>query len=145
MSVRVIWNRSDVRKKGLIESLIHMSVKRDVLDIRSSITVMVSELDEGDTENLAITRWTDHWVSPREFEILLSDMLFQDTSLIPSTILHEMVHVRQMARGQYRDRFDRDGTHRAIWMSERVDLESMEYEERPWEIEAMRFEEMLVT
>jgi hypothetical protein len=52
-----------------------------------------------------------------------------------------MVHVKQLLRGEYRDRFDRDGTHRVFWKGKEVFPEQMVYEEMPWEVEAVTFED----
>lgn len=137
--MRVIWDGC-LQKKGLCEFLMYESAKRDMLDIRSDITVYVSDLID-DPENYALTRWEDHWVRPREFRVLLNPMIDDDVDLLSTTVLHEMVHVKQLLRGEYRDRFDRDGTHRVFWKGKEVFPDRMVYEEMPWEVEAVTFED----
>ncbi len=58
------------------------------------------------------------------------------------TLAHEMVHVKQMIRGHYRQEPKKrgDGVHH-YWLGKRV---NKEYLQRPWEIEAIGREHSLV-
>lgn len=58
------------------------------------------------------------------------------------TLAHEMVHVKQMVRGHYRQEPKKrgDGVHH-LWLGKRV---NKQYINRPWEIEAMGREDELV-
>jgi hypothetical protein len=56
------------------------------------------------------------------------------------TLAHEMVHVKQMARGQYRHETKRGSVHH-YWMGKRVNAS---YIDRPWEREAFSRESILV-
>lgn len=49
------------------------------------------------------------------------------------TLAHEMVHVKQIARGQYTGRIARNGRLLACWRGKAI---RAEYLKRPWEIEA---------
>lgn len=49
------------------------------------------------------------------------------------TLAHEMVHVKQIAKGQYRGRLARNGRVLSCWRGVAI---RAEYEKRPWEIEA---------
>jgi hypothetical protein len=58
------------------------------------------------------------------------------------TLAHEMVHVKQMVRGHYRQenmKYGKGVYH--YWLGKRVNLE---YHKQPWEIEAMSRESVLV-
>ena len=55
-------------------------------------------------------------------------------------LAHEMVHAKQIARGQYKSEFKRGTTHH-YWMGRRV---KAEYIKRPWEREAFSKESILV-
>ena len=61
------------------------------------------------------------------------------------TLAHEMVHVKQIAKGQYKGRLARNGRLLACWMGKAV---RTEYLKRPWEVEAFsrqsKLAEMLV-
>lgn len=56
-------------------------------------------------------------------------------------ICHEMVHVKQWARGQMKS-YDRQ-PHMTRWFSEKINHDKMDYYEQPWEIEAHGREEGL--
>lgn len=76
--------------------------------------------------------WEDDYIRPREFVIEL------DSSDKPETILqnlaHEMVHVKQWARGELKDVMR--GYSLCKWMGKVVDTDTVEYYDTPWEIEA---------
>ena len=58
------------------------------------------------------------------------------------TLAHEMVHVKQMVKGHYRQepmKYGQGVYH--FWLGKKV---RAEYHKRPWEIEAMRRESILV-
>ena len=57
------------------------------------------------------------------------------------TLAHEMVHVKQIARGQYRSEPSRNGKHKRFWLGKQV---AVSYLKRPWELEAFRMEDVLV-
>lgn len=62
-------------------------------------------------------------------------------SALFQTLAHEMVHAKQMMRGQYRIEFGPRGRVTHYWMGKSV---KKEYIERPWEIEAFMREGLLV-
>lgn len=57
------------------------------------------------------------------------------------TLAHEMVHAKQMMRGQYRMEFGPRGRVTHYWMGKPV---KKEYVDRPWEVEAFMREGLLV-
>jgi hypothetical protein len=57
------------------------------------------------------------------------------------TLAHEMTHVKQFAKGQYRSELAKNGRHKRFWLGKRV---TAKYEKRPWELEAFRMEDVLV-
>ena len=77
--------------------------------------------------------WEDESCNrPREFTIRVdSTQTLQD---MLCTIAHEMVHVNQYARGELKD-FSRT-IKMCKWKGKTVDLESLNYYDHPWEIEA---------
>ena len=64
-----------------------------------------------------------------------------DTLQSLTTLAHEMVHVKQYVRGQYRGELARNGKMKRIWLGKQY---SVEYIKRPWEREAFRREMELV-
>lgn len=53
------------------------------------------------------------------------------------TLAHEMVHVKQYVRGQYRGELSRNGKAKRIWLGKQY---AVAYLKRPWEREAFRRE-----
>ena len=69
---------------------------------------------------------------PREFTVRVdSTQTLQD---MLSTVAHEMVHVKQYARGELKD-FSRT-IKMCKWKGKTIDLDSLDYYDHPWEIEA---------
>ena len=59
--------------------------------------------------------------------------MWEDDSYRPKEFLHEMVHVKQFAKGEMRDLA---GAERVSYNGKRYELDKDDYFERPWEIEA---------
>ena len=53
------------------------------------------------------------------------------------TLAHEMVHVKQLVRGQYKSEVARNGRMKRMWLGKQY---SVAYLKRPWEREAFRRE-----
>lgn len=66
----------------------------------------------------------------RDFEIYLNTKFGREELI--KTICHEMVHVKQYARGELKSQ----NSKTSMWRGENVSLNDMEYYEYPWEIEA---------
>lgn len=69
---------------------------------------------------------------PRDFVIRVDTSIRLDRFL--STIMHELVHVKQFARGELRFVERGTGTHR--WQSKSLNADKLDYYDLPWEIEA---------
>ncbi len=72
--------------------------------------------------------------------VMLLDSRLSLTRLM-YTLAHEMVHVKQIAKGQYKGIISPTGTLLRCWMGKVV---KAKYLDRPWEIEAYRRESLLV-
>jgi hypothetical protein len=70
-------------------------------------------------------------ISHKELCVALDNKL--STAKLLTTLAHEMVHVKQFARGQVKTEFTKRGHVRTFWMGRPV---KAEYLDRPWEIEA---------
>jgi len=75
--------------------------------------------------------WEDDNHRPREFMIRLDASMGKRKSLI--TLAHEMVHVKQYAKGEM---VDLVRSPRTKWMGEFIDMANTDYWDLPWEIEA---------
>lgn len=76
--------------------------------------------------------WTDDNHCRREFLIGLDRGLSKKETLL--ALAHEMVHVKQYARGEMKDIWK--PVRMVKWQGERYLHEEMDYWEQPWEIEA---------
>lgn len=75
--------------------------------------------------------WEDGNIRPREFKIRLDADMGKRKMLI--ALAHEMVHIKQYAKCEMRDMMRRSDTK---WFRETVNLDSVNYWDLPWEIEA---------
>jgi hypothetical protein len=98
-----------------------------------NITIMTNPTLKADGNNGLCAKTGD-----REISIALYSRLSMIRLLY--TLAHEMVHAKQIARGQYKSEYKR-GTFHHYWMGKRV---KAEYLNRPWEREAFSRESILV-
>ena len=75
--------------------------------------------------------WEDRSYRPREFTIRIDSS--QSKQELLETIAHEMVHVKQFARGELNDT---NSLHISKWNDKEVDDIKTNYYDLPWEIEA---------
>jgi hypothetical protein len=76
---------------------------------------------------------------PKEITVLIDSRL--GIPKILYTLAHEMTHVKQYVRGQYRSEPSRNGKHKRFWLGKQV---AVAYARRPWEKEAIQMESLLV-
>jgi len=84
-----------------------------------------------------LCEWVDTNVAPREFQITI-DKSYGKKNLI-QTIIHEMVHVKQYAKGELAERYR--GGHTQLWKG--IDHNHTAYDDQPWEIEAHTLQDTL--
>jgi len=80
----------------------------------------------------ALCTWENDWYRPRDFHIEVNTD--QKLEELFTTLAHEMVHVKQFARGEMRDVFY--PAKRTMWFKESVSRDKTDYWDLPWEIEA---------
>lgn len=98
--------------------------------IRLEIILVSSIPDLG---NCCITYFND-WYKAREFEIQLRRK--RSTKGTLQTLAHEMVHLKQFAKGELNDEHTK-------WKGNKIDAEAVDYHDLPWEIEASSYEYIL--
>ena len=79
---------------------------------------------------------TDCDYRPREFDIEIDNQL--PMHMYIETLLHELWHVYQHVKGDLKDRYGK-----RCWKG--VDHSKIDYENQPWEKEAVKMEKVLVT
>jgi hypothetical protein len=86
--------------------------------------------------------WEDTNRYSREFTINLDS---SNDDWMVRTLAHEMVHVKQWARGEMQDIYDDDdgSPKRTRWKSKFINIKNIPYEQWPWEKEALRVEKRL--
>jgi len=126
--------KSEVRK-DLIEKVIPFYAKQlNVKDFDYTIIVKNNKILRKEHQFNGQVYYSGY----RELTIELDSYLKLPRLLI--TLAHEMVHVKQMVRGQYQLRKARNGRIMQGWCGKRV---KADYLDRPWEIEAFKREEIL--
>jgi hypothetical protein len=105
------------------QTLLPVKYKRITLDIycRSNI---------GETE--AETTWEDSNILPNEYVIRFSRKI-KNMKRIVQTLAHEMVHVKQFAKGEM---YDHINSYTIRWKRNTYNLKEMSYWDYPWEIDA---------
>tara|TARA_B100001996_G_scaffold232193_1_gene179209 strand:- start:62 stop:430 length:369 start_codon:yes stop_codon:yes gene_type:complete len=77
---------------------------------------------------------TDSQHRPREFEVEVHNRMSPEQ--YTKTILHELWHVQQHVRGILKDKHNK-----RLWRG--IDHSETDYEDQPWELEALKMEEVL--
>tara|TARA_R100001163_G_C5048110_1_gene185171 strand:- start:537 stop:980 length:444 start_codon:yes stop_codon:yes gene_type:complete len=88
-------------------------------------------------ELIGVCCWSEDNIRPRVFEIEI-DKNIDDDELI-KTVCHEIVHVKQYAKGELRERYA--PKHDLFWKSRKAN--GYKYDNQPWELEAWRLQEVL--
>ena len=76
--------------------------------------------------------WEDEHRNAREFTIYLEPD--QKLALLLNTLAHELVHVKQWAKGEYYELVSQPKVYK--FNGKRVDTSKVDYWDTPWEIEA---------
>lgn len=110
----------------------------DILNLNNSKFSLeiytVANLRRDENNNGVVTQ-----IGPKKIAMMLDSRLSMARLLY--TLAHEMVHVKQIAKGQYRGLRAGNGKVVTVWMGKIV---KAEYFDRPWEIEAFKREKRLV-
>ncbi len=86
----------------------------------------------------AFCTWADDNIKPREFDIEINKTLEGDD--FDTCLLHEMVHVKQYAKNELRERYQ--GGHHQMWKGRKYI--NSDYLKQPWEKEAYKMQEILL-
>ncbi len=100
------------------------------LDIRIEIKPFVNE-----GNNVGYTTWEYDNIRPREFLIEIDKSI--DDEEFTETIIHEMVHVKQFAKEELKERFK--PYHRELWFGKEIDTKN-KYSSLPWEKDAYKLQ-----
>ena len=95
------------------------------------VTIKFQTFKKG-CHDYAYCDWTDDNHCTRDFNITIDRRLNKKETLL--ALAHEMVHVKQYAKGEMKDIFR--PMKMVKWMGEKYLQDEMDYWEQPWEIEA---------
>lgn len=95
------------------------------------LSINFEQFERGNND-YAYCDWVDNNIHAREFEITIHNKLSKKETLL--ALAHEMVHLKQYARGELKDIFR--PVRMVRWMGENIDPEATDYWELPFEIEA---------
>ena len=128
-------SRSGVRKDAIEGIAMFYAKKLNLLKSKYKLCICLdSQLRKDSDANGVCAKTGDKEITIILYNRLSPAKLFQ-------TLAHEMVHAKQMIRGQYRVEFNKRGNPIHYWMGKPV---KKAYIDRPWEIEAFMREGMLV-
>lgn len=137
-----IYNATKLQKRAIKEIapwvLQHLVGKRLANNIELNIRFKKLKKKEAEEGN---TTWEDNNHKPREFTIELDSEL--DIEEMIPTLCHELVHVKQLAKGEMKDLFK--GPYNICWKGQKMNTRdsSINYWELPWEIESFGREDGL--
>lgn len=128
-------SRSKVRKEFIAACSKMFADMLNLNDSKFSVEIYtVANLRKDDNNNGVVTQ-----IGPKKIAMMLDSRL--PMSRLLYTLAHEMVHVKQIAKGQYRGQRSKNGRIVTVWMGKVV---KADYLDRPWEIEAFKRENTLV-
>lgn len=100
------------------------------------VTLRIRKFNKsGEDDVVGWCTWEDTNIRPREFLIEVSSEL--STIEFIKTVIHEMIHVKQYATGQMKERFKQG--RKTYWKDK--DYTDSSYSKSPWEREAYRKQE----
>ena len=107
--------------------------------LRDNIMLYI-KIDHKDFGYAGLCTWIDEHVRPREFQIQIRYQGIHETL---STLAHEMVHVKQYAKGEMRDLMSSKDL--IVWKGTRQSITNDDdtYLSQPWEAEAFSLEKKL--
>ena len=128
----VIHNIADPDKEAIVRSALIYYGKRLLPILHKKITINIYWNHNLPKEIEAETEWIDKNVFPKVFDIKLSKSI-KNLRKIVQTIAHEMVHVKQFAKGEI---YDHKFRRTFKWGKQVINVDTHDYWDLPWEIEA---------
>ncbi|MAK56899.1 MAG: hypothetical protein CML17_13840 [Pusillimonas sp.] len=134
---------STIRKRELVAEAAYFFKDRLMPRMKTlQIDINLNPHYEKNTTSSGDCIWEDTNRCSREFTINLDS---SNDDWMVQTLAHEMVHVKQWARGEMQDIYsDDDGSPKQTrWKSKFINIKNVPYELWPWEKEALRIEKRL--
>lgn len=128
----IIHNIADPNKEAIVRSATIFYGKKLLPILNKKLTVNIYWDYDLHRDLEAETEWTDKNIFPKVFSIKLSKHV-KNFRKVLQTIAHEMVHVKQFAKGEI---YDHKYRRTFKWGNQTFDIDTCDYWELPWEIEA---------
>lgn len=123
------------KQRELVQSIAEYSAVKLMGARLASVVEITIELRHDLGTSLGNATWEDENHRPREFTIEVNADKNLRLRKILETVAHEMVHVKQFAKGEMKDLISRPANIRK-WMGKEIDTNAISYWDLPWEIEA---------
>jgi hypothetical protein len=134
---------STIRKRELVAEAAYFFKDQLMPRMRTlQIDINLNPHYESKTTSSGDCIWEDTNRYSREFTINLDS---SNDDWMVQTLAHEMVHVKQWARGEMQDIYDDDdgSPRKTRWKSKFINIKNVPYEKWPWEKEALKIEKKL--
>ena len=128
----IVHNIADPYREAIIRSATIFYGKKLLPILNKKLTINIYWDDDLHRDLEAETEWTDKNIFPKVFSIKLSKHV-KNFRKIVQTIAHEMVHVKQFAKGEI---YDHKYRRTFKWGKQTFNIDTCDYWELPWEIEA---------
>lgn len=123
------------RQKELVRSMVKFAHKKLMPRMQNlELNIRIKDFGKDDSYGYCLPSDDTDTARPREFDVDIN--INQRQRRLLETVAHEMVHVKQFARGELYESVAQ-GRHRwqGEWLSNRS-KSVMDYYDQPWEIEA---------
>ena len=123
------------KQRELVKSIAEYSAVKLMGSRLASAVDIEIELRHDMGTTLGNATWQDNNHRPRDFTIEVNASKNIRLRRMLETIAHEMVHVKQFAKGEIKDLISRPPNIRK-WMGKEFNTDTISYWDCPWEIEA---------
>jgi hypothetical protein len=127
-----ITNIDDPDREAVIRAAVLFYGKKLLPTLYKKITVTINYNKDIPVEFEAETNWMDKNVFPKQVEMSLCKGV-KNFRKILQTLAHEMVHVKQFAKGEI---YDHKYRRTFKWGKRHFNIDKEDYWDLPWEIEA---------
>lgn len=127
-----LYNEPDSSEKRFLIIAASRFYLSKLLPIKQRRMTVHIYLNEPLTDSEAETCWVDKNILPNVFEIRFSNKI-KSTRRIIQTLAHEMIHIKQFAKGEM---YDHLHVAKVRWKNRNYNVDEIDYWDYPWEVEA---------
>jgi len=136
MKYRIYGVKNATFRKEMRSALYFFEEKLDLLDRFNDVIVKVTVTSNIDVYGYCCIEQYDE--NDDVYELSMDVQKGQTNSEIIHTLAHEMVHIHQYVTKKLNDDL-------TVWKGKKIDSDNIDYEDHPWEIEAMMIGDKLYT